>query len=504
MTQPDRDTLLRRASTKKMRAARLRALGREDEQFEAALLFREAAKEELEALTLLGDPSEQEQAGVRVEACGLFLEARDPVRAAEQWRRLPRWVFTTDAGQALLERLEPAYQEQRSEFSERWRALTGAPGAMRSTTYDFSSYEHLAKDYPGVPELWWMLARRTDDEDSASVARHHMTKLEASLVRETEIDAVFRQIERAFVQTMRIEMKSAGKQHALLLDSVGRIAASFGELLSSFVKEVFDQEIELHPRSASTGSFILDVDVRDLPPHALAELDEKLPGGKGRKDSESPVFDAAFDLLNRLQKDGVRLAVSIVQPEAGNAGEASHELIISAERRRSLLAAAEIEARTHIDSIVVPQADDLFRVFRIVEQLSEHKEIHAQDLEITPRQISYYLHAGRSLRLLTESGGVTPAGRVIARLSPDERLRATVVHFESSVCGEAWIQWSNGRTLLDVSPDTAFEFILASVPNLSRATAKRRAQTLMTWYKSLIPYHYAQPEVTRLLVRGRA
>jgi hypothetical protein len=512
MTLSKRSALLQQASAKKLRAARLRALGSDEEQFDVTSLFREAAQKELEALALLENPSEQEQAGTRIEACGMFLEAKDPVRAAQQWAQLPRWVFSAGPGRALLDRIEPVFRQQRDAFSERWRSLFDAPGAVRLPARASSLYEleRLAQDYPGVPELWWALARRTDDKTAARVARDHMMRLDASLETVTDIDAVLRRVDLAFVQTLRIEMKAEDKQHSLLLDSVSGIAAAFGELLSSFVEEIFDQEIELRPSSASTGSFILDVDVRDLPPHALMELDQmlpgekKLPGGKRRKKSESTVFPAAIDLLNRLQKDGVRLAVSMVQPDVGEARRESHNLVINAERRRSLLGAAEVQARAHIDSLLVPQADDLTRVFRIVEQLSEHKEIRALDLEITPRQVSYYLHASRILGLVTESGKVTPAGRVIALLTPDERLRATVVHFESSVCGEAWIQWSKGRTLLDVAPDTAFDFIAASVPDLSEHTARRRAQTLMSWYNDLIPYHYARPDAPRPSSAGRA
>lgn len=143
-----------------------------------------------------------------------------------------------------------------------------------------------------------------------------------------------------------------------------------------------------------------------------------------------------------------------------------------------------------IDPSAIPQANDLSRVFRVVEQLSEHKDPQALDLGLTPRQLAYYLDAARILGLLTESGEVTSAGRSIARMGPEERLRATVVQFESSVCGKAWIDWSKGRTLLDVSPDTASEFLEANVLDLSKATASRRAHTLQAWYKSLIPYHY--------------
>jgi hypothetical protein len=125
-----------------------------------------------------------------------------------------------------------------------------------------------------------------------------------------------------------------------------------------------------------------------------------------------------------------------------------------------------------------------------VKQLSEQKDLSALDLKIRSRDHAYYVSAAQILGLLTESGEVTSAGRAIARVGTAEQLRATVVHFESSVCGKAWIEWSKGRTLLDVSPDTAFDFIKANVLDLGQDTARRRASTLTTWHKTLIPYHY--------------
>ena len=74
--------------------------------------------------------------------------------------------------------------------------------------------------------------------------------------------------------------------------------------------------------------------------------------------------------------------------------------------------------------------------------------------------------------------------------TPEERLRAASLWFESSTCGDAWIRWSGGATLLDVAPHTAADFLRASAPGLSRDTADRRAQTLASWHRALSPHHY--------------
>lgn len=179
---------------------------------------------------------------------------------------------------------------------------------------------------------------------------------------------------------------------------------------------------------------------------------------------------------------GERIATE--EEKAGVAGSMAESFEVFARRlnRKS--------ADAMIDPSAIPQADDLGLVIRLVELASTNRVLSASELEIAPRKFAYYLQAGQILGLLTESGEVTSAGRAIARMKLGEQLRATVVQFESSVCGKAWIEWSKGRTLVDVSPDTAFEFIEANVLDLGKNTALRRSRTLRTWYQILIPYHY--------------
>ena len=113
-------------------------------------------------------------------------------------------------------------------------------------------------------------------------------------------------------------------------------------------------------------------------------------------------------------------------------------------------------------------------------------------VDITSRQASYYRRAAKLLGLLTEAGEPTPAGRLIARPPPGNPWRGDSVLISASVLGDAWIRWSGGRTLLDVSPATAADFLRASVPGLSKDTADRRGQTLASWHRALARHHYAR------------
>jgi hypothetical protein len=479
MSPGDHDELLGEASVLKMRAIRLRALGDDADRWQAIVLLHEAARMELDAVTSLPRPSAQEQTGARAEACGLFLEARDPPRAAKAWADLPRWAFASEAGAAMLADVRERLAAARTGFTKAWRSLGGAPGmAPRVSSVEAARLRELLEVYPGVAELWWALSLRAGDQAEAQAARARARELEPSLAQDAHGQAAWEQLEEVLAPRLKIEMRAERRDAVLLLDQVGRIAAAFGELLSSFVERMFGEPIDVLPSSASAGSFTFDVVAQSLPPGALAELDQALSGEPHHVDTRMLV-----ELLELLQQNGIRLAVS------GASGVS--QIIIDARRRKRLLSAAEAVALRTLDSRDVPQADDLARVFDIVQKSVNHEDVDAETLGITPRQVAYYRRAAKILGLLSESAEPTAAGRLIGRLGPEDRLRAAVVYFESSLCGDAWIRWSKGKTLLDVKPETAGDFLRASVPGLADETAGRRAQTLMAWHHALVEYHYA-------------
>ena len=145
-----------------------------------------------------------------------------------------------------------------------------------------------------------------------------------------------------------------------------------------------------------------------------------------------------------------------------------------------------------INSNEIPQANRLERVFRLVEMHASGEEINADTFGEGPRDVVYYRRAAKILGFLDESDRLTLAGRQIARLTNEHRMRATVVYFESSVCGDGWIRWAKKQTLLEVEPESAQQFIEQCVSGLSATTVDRRVQTLMAWHADLIPYHYSK------------
>ncbi len=487
MTTSEHDRLRREASGLKVRAMRLRALGDEQDQWDAILLLHEAARKELAALAQIPQPSDREQTSARVEACGLFLESDDPVRAGAEWARLPRWAFTSEAGSLMLARLKPAYVSKYSAFSKAWRMAQEQIGpASNARGKEIDTLRAVAKAYPGVAELWWALSSKESDGEKARAARDKMRQLDATLDAQSVAAAAWDRIGQMLASKLKLALHAEQRGRVLVLDLVSRIQSAFGGLLDGFSEKFFGDSVDLVPQGATLGSFILDISAHGLHPYALEELDRALSDSPERVDGRKLI-----ELVELLSQNGIRLTVSVVG-SAGDASESSSPvLVIDTRRGKALLEAAGPASLRTIDSADVPQADDINRVFDIVEKIARHEEVSAEAIRITKRQVNYYRRAAKILGLVTESDELTAAGRLIARLGGDARLKTTLVYFESSICGDAWIRWSGGKNLLDVKPETAIDFLLACVPGLSEETARRRAVTLSAWYRILIEYHYA-------------
>ncbi len=478
MSATDREALLRDASKQKLRGMRLRDFGDEDEQWESTLLLRKAAKNELAALGLQANASEEEQARARIEACGLFLDAYDPVRAAEQWNQIPRRFSPPNDEASWLVKLSERYQDAIHDFGAKWRAIKPRPDVIPEIDrLSLRQVRTLLKHFSGIPELWWAVAERTNDPDALERA----TQLEPGFGQHDYAVAAWKRIEAPFVRELRIKLSPARRENILRLDVVGRLATAFSDLLSDFADGFLDRRVELIPVSATPGSFVWNVSAWGLPSYAIEELQQRatqIPAEVGAK--------GLLELLEQLDEHNIELTAS-----TGEQTTQAPQLVFDTQRRKPMLEAARALAK--IASLDIPQANSLDRVFRMVEMYVNDEEITSKALGVTPRQIRYYRDALGILGFLDDSKKLTPAGRQLVRLRHREsRLSATVVHFESSVCGERWIQWSNADTLLGVDATSARQFIQECAAGLNGETTKHRAQCLAAWHAELIQYHYAK------------
>ena len=321
-----------------------------------------------------------------------------------------------------------------------------------------------------------------------AAARARASELEPAFANDEQAQSAWARIEPTIERKLVIKMRGDREGTSLGLELVSRIGTAFSELLQGFFRGAFGEEIDLVPTGAVPGSFILHVSAPGLPPHALEWLDTELNRGP-----EYVGARALEELAALLQQYGVRLAVSVSCGDADAPGSGGPKLEINTTRRKALSRAAEAAVLRTIDSNAVPEADDLDRVFCIIDMVVRREELDAGVLGITPRQVGYYRRAAQILGLLDDSCVLTAGGRLIARLSTiEDRLRATVVHFESSSCGDAWIRWAEKQTLKNLDPDSAFAFLRSCCPGLKESTARRRAQTLQAWYRRLEPHHYAR------------
>lgn len=489
VTLSEHARLRREASALKLRAMRLRTLGDEADRAQAIVLLRRAASAELRALESPAAPSHEAQVGAIVEACGLFLEAQDAVRAADAWSRLPRWAFSSPEGSAMLSEIRPRIEASVVAFVREWRSLAKTGLSPNPHQLNQSKLRSLLNEHQGVAELWWALSVGAHDP-GALAARARAVELLPALAEESTAQRAWDQIGDILVRNLKIELKNEQPQAPLTLDLVGRIVTAMGALVRRFVATTVGdlaEPLQLVPRAAHSGSFIFDVSAHGLPLYAFEDLDEAL-----REMAPEVDVRALRELLALLQQHRVRLAVFVAPRVDAELSRESPALLIDARRRSSLTPRAEA-VRARIDSANIPQADNLERVFSLIELVAKHEAPTPENLgEIRPRQVSYYRRAAKILGLLTESDELTPAGRLLARLGAEDRLRATVVHFESSEFGEAWIRWSGGRTMLDVDPRTAADFLKECVPGLSTDTAERRAKTLIAWHRLLSAHHYAR------------
>lgn len=202
-------------------------------------------------------------------------------------------------------------------------------------------------------------------------------------------------------------------------------------------------------------------------------------------DSEERIPPGVAALFDLVWRKSLRIDVSL------RLRDGSERTVVVDRERVDALNENESTVRRKgpdVESIDVPQADDLDRVFRIVELLAEGNDLTVKGLgirdagEVTaPRQIGYYRHAARILGLIERFGGLTASGLQIASLKDrKDRLRRAVVFFEQSVVGRAWLDWSCVETAQELDGSMAEKF-LEERTKVGGATRRRRAGTLQRW-----------------------
>jgi hypothetical protein len=259
----------------------------------------------------------------------------------------------------------------------------------------------------------------------------------------------------------------------------------------------FELEPVMYPLEGRSGSYVVNASIDGAPDsqrafESLRELISAEGATLGERLQVSKIDARTYRALLETLKNH-RATLEVIMVNAQGEEPVQHEPItLTFTTAKSVLPPVREIASKTLDSGQIPQADDMTRLFRLLDLLRDGVEVTAESLEVVPRQVNYYKQAGRILHLLSDDNELTGGGTQVARLGHDERRMSLAVLFEESDCGAAWISWSGAATLVELDPESAVAFIRAAVPALSPVTAKRRAQTLTAWQKELAPFHYTR------------
>lgn len=144
----------------------------------------------------------------------------------------------------------------------------------------------------------------------------------------------------------------------------------------------------------------------------------------------------------------------------------------------------------YISSAIIPQADEVERIIRLVELKANGGVFNYETESITYRQVSYYQTAARILGYIKRNGTVTPAGYKLSTMGSERlKLLDLMEKFELTDCGWAWMKCCGVDKIIDIDTGTAKNFLLEYSVGLSENTAIRRARTLERWLREFKILH---------------
>tara|TARA_R110000772_G_scaffold268718_1_gene397935 strand:+ start:21714 stop:23009 length:1296 start_codon:yes stop_codon:yes gene_type:complete len=268
------------------------------------------------------------------------------------------------------------------------------------------------------------------------------------------------------------------------LASISKVSDAFSSLYQSVLKSLDIRNKSLTPIDARRGSFILRLKAPNI--HECL-----------------PIIKTIFAILNeeqnpfpRLMELGIDISAietlleEVIDGKAkiqfGLENKFEAELNISKENALESLSQLKDQSSSLISSSLVPQANDLSKVFKVVELKSKGEFITPSSINLTTeRQVAYYLHAARVLGLLSRNNAINSVGYQFVTMSHEQRMNIAAIRFESSDCGWAWLKWNDKKSVDELDPTTATAFLIEQCPSLSKNTAERRAKTLSMWQREL-------------------
>lgn len=262
----------------------------------------------------------------------------------------------------------------------------------------------------------------------------------------------------------------------IAFESLASVAANWSKLVHSVL------EVPPISVSASVGSLVIELqtDAGSKLPNFFNSLNTLISSPTPVKINENLNHQESKLLelfLESLHQNRLTLTTKITS------GAELPALVLSHSNVRELRLALIDFNQRRVESTEVPQADDLSKLFRMLELMNDGEINLGYHLSLSPRQVNYYKHAARVLDLLNESASITSRGHYLINLSQADRYDVAMMLFESSSVGFAWLCYSEVLSALDLDPESAESYLKSQCSNLAHATVGRRAQTLRYWVK---------------------
>jgi len=416
-------------------------------------------------------------------------EHRAAMAAYDVFEAAQREGRYTEASAALIEALQLE-----------GRAARGVPADLEPTrSVLFRSAASIALDAGRPSEARHLIAEGLRGDPPPEIKGELLDLLARESFVHDDLGATTSSVPRPGELVQRLAIRRLAGQReqpgALSMHSIARIYEAWMSYVDLVLREKLPEDepgVVFEPVLAAVGSFAVQLRpsrplskqrlqaffdvVRDA--GAIDELDVDRSSAANAQRSVMFVRHLV-DLLGILRDERCQLHV-----EARIVGESSGvELFIEPPAHRVY---RQLQSLTEgsIDSIDIPQADDLERLFVLVEHVHEHGMLPLpEQLGVVGRQLAYYRRAAEILGYLRK-GQPTPAAAYLHGARSADRLRHALLRFESSDVGSAWIAWSGASRLREVEPGSAEDFLTEHAVGLSDATVTRRARTLQAWHAS--------------------
>jgi superfamily II DNA or RNA helicase len=131
----------------------------------------------------------------------------------------------------------------------------------------------------------------------------------------------------------------------------------------------------------------------------------------------------------------------------------------------------------------------------------------AAAVNLDPNIVGYHRNNARLLALLDAQDRITPEGKALLQLEPEFRLGRLYYAFEASEVGGLWCQWAGVKTLAELAPNSAEEFLRQHCAKKGlpyNTTMEAHEQALRNWCEDLQEGHRQLhlPAAARLAVFG--